>query len=402
MNITHSYSRIARFMACPLLYEEIYLRGSVGDTAVLQAGSFCHRVFDAYSRHCIASGLSTDLLVVEGVARAEWISMQSELASERRPFLLDDDVFEELMSNVIEPWSNTHTIPMSAHVEEQIAVTREMSETGWLSDDVWFRARIDLWHETSDGGAVIFDYKTGHSLHEDPLQAETYAWILMSLYPRIEQVVVTMDHVRFNIRRSRTFCRSDLPRLDRRIRRITGIIESGIRSGVPTPGAHCRTCHVAACPARPVIHCPVTTPEQARETAASLALLRRDMDRATESLRAWCEQHGPVSANGTVWGHFVQGDVGYDDAKAFYEAAVAAGLDPWKYLTVNNARTRSQRVRGALPENLLVDRRRVVFTSKQETDHDGTDEAGTAKDDNQAGQQGEASCAGQGDRDTVS
>lgn len=360
----YSYSRLAAFLRCPAQFRFRYVeRLPEPVSALAQAGQLAHAVFELYARHCMQAGVPTDLSALRNIARACFERHRDDALGRGEPCLSEAD-YDDLVRTIIVPWSETHIIggaAMAVAVEWRIAMDADGQQVAFDSPKAWFRGVID-YAASSGGHYTVTDYKTGFAPDVDPLQMQVYAWLLLSL-DLADTVIAEIDFVRFNVQKSRTYERDDLPALDERIRAIIDRIEAVAAADVyaATPGPACLHCDYAdRCTARVTPPGAITDATSARQAVEALALLERDMKRGKEALRAWCVDHGPVVHNGAVWGNHTQGSDGFDDAKAFVEALQATGVDPWRYLTVNNTAAK-RLVRDERLKPLLVNRRRVVF-----------------------------------------
>lgn len=71
-----------------------------------------------------------------------------------------------------------------AFTETQLAITRNMTPTGWFDDDCWYRGIIDV---GVDYGARVFlgDYKTG-KVKKDFDQMNLFGATYLTLHPKVE------------------------------------------------------------------------------------------------------------------------------------------------------------------------------------------------------------------------
>lgn len=70
--------------------------------------------------------------------------------------------------------------------EQQLGVTRDYKPTGFFSDDVWGRGKLDVTALLSSTTAILFDWKTGSSSYEDSFELEVQALLLQAKYPQLK------------------------------------------------------------------------------------------------------------------------------------------------------------------------------------------------------------------------
>jgi len=373
--LPHSYSRVKQALTCPLAFEQYLQRAQTGvEAEVLQVGTLFHAFAEGYAKHCVAARTSTDMHIARHIARQAYEALAADYALRQEHFI-GELVFERTFDNIIQPFTETHVFEVEqvVEIESKTAVDFHLQPCAWDSNIAWFRGRFDLLLFPTPNTAKLVDYKSGFSPEADTLQFKIYAWLVMALYPQIDEVEVEADFVRFNVQKSQTYTRDQWSWLDEQIRAICEFVEC-LRTYDARPGLHCLTCfYRGTCPAKADIPGAVTDEEQARQAVEAISLLERDLSDTKERLRAWCVEHGTVEHNGTVWGLHAAGGMGFDDATEFITAAQAHGIDPAPYLTVNNTKCKSKKAQAALKplESLKVNKRSVRFGGKKAGENGG-------------------------------
>lgn len=95
--------------------------------------------------------------------------------------------------------------------EQQMALTKNLTTTGWWDKDAWCRGVIDVGVD-SGRKAVLLDYKTGKVKH-DMDQLKMFAAVYMSANPAVEQVRTGYVWLVNNTTTQEEFTRADLPEL---------------------------------------------------------------------------------------------------------------------------------------------------------------------------------------------
>ena len=76
----------------------------------------------------------------------------------------------------------------NAKTEMQIGLSSKATIVDYFKgQDIKYRCKIDL-HIVSDNKAALFDYKTGGSKYEKPLELEIQAMFLKAKYPQLKQI----------------------------------------------------------------------------------------------------------------------------------------------------------------------------------------------------------------------
>jgi len=353
----YSYSQIRQHLDCPVAAQR-RRAGDRGDAGPLAAeGRLCHEILEAYGRHCVANSQATDLSALRGIAAdcyAVYLDAPDGMVQ------VNQQRFEELVRDVIVPFSETRLFDLSTigDFEMRIALDLRGEPVGFDSEDAWFRGVLDVVHFLPGNRARIEDYKTGFGTDKDPLQLRVYGWLLMAVYPHLEEVDVVFDYVRFNKRVGETLTREDAAAAEAEVRRIIADMEA--RSEQPyRPGPQCVYCDFAtSCAKVPeaVTESMIDDEAEAREVVEQIALLERDLGLQKDRLRAYCTRHGNVVHNGWDYGFHASGGPKFADAERFFHAAKEDGVsNPFDYLSVNNTKAAKLRKKGEYPEHLAAE-----------------------------------------------
>ena len=111
----------------------------------------------------------------------------------------------------LEPMCRSFESKGTVHAELPIAITRNLTETGFYARDVWHRAKIDVALVLNGGTALAaFDWKNGNPNYEKPFQLGVYAVDLMIKFPEAQRVAVANVWLRTNqLGEVRRFTRKD-------------------------------------------------------------------------------------------------------------------------------------------------------------------------------------------------
>lgn len=129
--------------------------------------------------------------------------------------------------------------------EVQIGLSDNLLPCGWLSEEVFIRAKIDLLIITNLNNAMVIDWKTGR-IPSDSLQADIYTLAVYAAYPSINKVVASMTGTSSGGNDPNIYINSHndvIPLSDkifRRINRIQEAVEHDVWQA--KPGYHCRWC----------------------------------------------------------------------------------------------------------------------------------------------------------------
>lgn len=137
-------------------------------------------------------------------------------------------------------------LPGQKYPEQKLALTAKFKQTGYFSDDVWFRTVIDFC--VIDGHvAGLVDYKTGKP-SSDPTQLKLMSATIMLCDQSIERVNARLLFMNHGRAESASYTRDDLPEI------WAGILPRVKRMQndhdfVPKPNGLCiRFCAVTSCP----------------------------------------------------------------------------------------------------------------------------------------------------------
>jgi len=326
--------------------------------------SFAHAAIEAYTKHCKAAVVQTDITQMHAIANKAFADLDERYISPGQ--------FNQVFKHVLVPFAETHLFDWTKQtgVELEIALDRDKRAISWDSQEAWFRGKLDF-VEFDGNRARLVDYKTGYSVDHDPFQMDVYAWLLFTLDDALQEIDVEIDHVRHNIQRVDTYERRDAHAIEESIYDAIAKIDADTQFK-PAPGPHCLHCPYAAqCDAEPIVpDGAILTEDQARAAVETLAILNRDMKATKDALREYCVTHGNVIHNGAEWGFHGQGGDGFDDAERFFAAALESAIDPWAYLRVDATKVKKlmDRRTGEYPEplqSIAVNRRSVEFGKRK-------------------------------------
>lgn len=105
---------------------------------------------------------------------------------------------------------------MPISIEDEWAYTKDWVPTGWLADDCWLRAKLDLFMPIDSHTALVIDYKTGKSRDKGiryTWQAQLYAVASFMRYPNLEVVQTEFWFLDEGGRFKNSFNRTALPPL---------------------------------------------------------------------------------------------------------------------------------------------------------------------------------------------
>ncbi len=135
--------------------------------------------------------------------------------------------------------------------EKQLALTEHfVKETGWFDSPAWVRVKLDALlfvPAPKKKGAVnvleVYDWKTGKRYEPDhDEQLELYAIAGFVLYPDVDEVVAEDWYVDSGKKESKTFHRSELPKLIKTWEaRVKPMLTD--TTFVPRPNDKCHFCH---------------------------------------------------------------------------------------------------------------------------------------------------------------
>lgn len=209
------------------------------------------------------------------------------------------DEFDNLMG-LAWRFCEAHTFQIERIVDLEEEYTTEI-------DGLTLTGRPDLL-EIDGRVATIRDYKTGWAIDPETelrgsFQGRWYAKLILDSYPQLHSVWLVWEYQRWQQTREIEIFRSDLPDIDAMLSSLVARIRrSRLTDEWPaSPGKWC-----ALCPSPQ--RCPipdeyrgegfVTSPESAQAVAELILSIDALRARSQKSLRAWCDEHGPVDVGG--------------------------------------------------------------------------------------------------------
>lgn len=159
----------------------------------------------------------------------------SQLHKDAENFLLHDapltaDLakhYRERFNSLKEHYKN---YPETVHVEEDWCVDKNWLPTGWLSNDCWFRAKLDVLIIDHDDCALIIDYKSGKKFGNEikhTQQGQVYMIHTFLRYPELKTLETQFWYLDQpeNQLLTKTYQRQDLDKylvpLEKRAQRVT-------------------------------------------------------------------------------------------------------------------------------------------------------------------------------------
>jgi putative RecB family exonuclease len=365
----YSYSRLSLYESCPAAFHMKYVK-KIPEAAsdALAFGGLIHKIIATYNQHCLSQGVETDVTAMASIAQHCFYEKPCGLSSDRFPEVLA--LAEQIAS------SRTINLLTVVGIEEWVQA--------WLEGRKYlFRGIIDRL-DIEDNLAIITDYKTDWALRtqadvEADFQLAVYAWLVAREYQQVNQFKVRLDFVRHGVVREALLDIERVKKVEGQILGLIGQVEYAIQKGKfqPKPGHFCGWCgYSTVCPAAKNIPAdvrPITTPEDARAVAEELAVLERQIAVRKEALKKYCNQAGPVEANGLVWGFHPVESRTIEDIDAFVRLMQEAGQDPRPYLAING--TKAKKIYGN-PD--LVEKLQTVIKDKSYTRFDSKKLGGDA------------------------
>ena len=146
-----SYSKIKNYRTCPFRYKKIDVDKTYKEDFSGPDLAWGNHVHKAFERR---------------------ISMG-------QPFPADLAIYEDAALRLLQA-------PGKIMVEQQLAITKDLTPCAWFADDAWFRAIADFL-AVAGKVALAIDYKTGKIL-EDSQQLALLAETIFAHYPEVEAV----------------------------------------------------------------------------------------------------------------------------------------------------------------------------------------------------------------------
>jgi CRISPR/Cas system-associated exonuclease Cas4 (RecB family) len=282
----YSYSRLDLYDGCPRAYKMRYIdKRQELPSEALERGTAVHEAVAEYARHCIDTGVKTDLDFI-------------------RSFSGTDEV-----RGILETYAETHLFDGGNYTVEKI----------WkipLGRHMW-RGVIDLMR---DDGKQIFisDAKTDHRIRSQTevnhdRQLRYYAWTALKKHPNAQEAICSIDFVRYGVTRSITYSREDMIAIEAELLKAIELIEIDTEFKA-RPGTRCAWCSwTETCPVIAQGELEVITgPNDAERAASSLIALKARIKSLEEMLKPWCTREGSINTNGMVVGYHTSKSVGYD------------------------------------------------------------------------------------------
>jgi hypothetical protein len=324
-------------MACPHQYGLVHIEGQKPpDTLASVRGRDIHEMMAAYSEHCAARRVPSDLSYFEGM-------------------LLDTgDDAAEIMQNAGDSirvdWQNFYAAEVSMGLDEDFKPTYSIDHDGNpvpFREDLWRVAGArqlttgkppmacgildDIAIFAGNTAARIRDYKS-HPRPFEPttFQAKLYSLMLFMHMPELQEVEFVLVFVRYtNIARPIKFHRDQVPELKDEVLRVrnrqiqyhhdyqTGVIdyEEGLRTLPALAGTHCTYCPALSNP----VKCPISSLnpmlELSPEERMHYRLWYAAMNRANnQAMKQWVEGTGnPIHATDANGKRYTFGPVETED-----------------------------------------------------------------------------------------
>ena len=335
-----SHSKLECFDSCPLRYKLRYLDKLPEERSMpLLIGGASHEVFARYGKHCMDSGVPTDVSVLPQIVR-EVVYGDSDSAG--------GAAIQAEVADITERFGETHLFNLDAiiGIEERFPSTwrppGQWPSGPNLGDRHVFVGIVDLLEIGDDGEAVITDYKTNWQVSsqadaESNPQLKRYCWLIHSEYPHFEKFIVNLDFVRHGIIRTVEY---DLDVVEETEHDLLAAVDrlEATRAWPATPGSACAICgYTDRCP---VLHQPGVSAcgseEEAEEMAGQLLVLGERIKALDNALKAWTAINGPIQVNGVELGHLPSESVGITDVRAVVEALQTAKIDPIDYISISS------------------------------------------------------------------
>lgn len=134
-------------------------------------------------------------------------------------------------------------------VEQDMAITREFTSTGYWDRNVWYRAKCDF-VKIVGPVALAVDWKTG-KIVEDSEQLALMAQCIFSTYPEVQKIRTMFDWLGNNAETKVDLTRADMATLWRQLLPEVQGYEEACRTFTfpPKPSGLCKSyCPVTSCP----------------------------------------------------------------------------------------------------------------------------------------------------------
>jgi len=258
--------------------------------------------------------------------------------------------------------------------EVEIAITKEGEQTGWRSNDVWFRFKIDK-VDIEEDRLVITDWKSGWNTDISRFQLEVYAWALSYIdlagpgHKEYDTILVKNHFIRYRIEKSVEIPVSTIPNIEKKVRKIVAGME--VAKKFPAkPGSFCSLCGYASkCSERmslvergnlPIID----TMEKAVEYAGNVLVFQQRLNAVRDLLRGFVDENGNIPLATGSYGYNPQNTLEILDKEKVYDALCEQGIDPLTYFNVDKMTIR----KAGLPKELIKPIQEIQFGFKKRKD----------------------------------
>lgn len=350
-----SYSQLNAYNTCPQQYKFKYIDNLIPEwDEPISLGSALHTAIASYLTDSIAVGSMA-------IDRA-WMFLETALNLANIQGTLRQEA-EKVFNNFVSRFE----LDFSANPQIEHHILLDEDEP--FSPPV--QGYLDLLYKKGNKAKVI-DFKTGQAFVKDYLQAEIYAYLVMSADDKIEWVDVEFDYVRFDYQDTVSFDRSIIPRVAKYILDRQKLIES--EDFKPRLGQHCWVCPFShLCPAMHLREslAPPRSPQDAEALALELLKTQARLDFIKKALSAYVKENANVKVAGQEIGYFERTTVNYDLPK-LVSRMEEKGLDPYQFLSVN--RTKFKRYEPEFTDCVVGIKKSVAWgvrKSKEEGDVQG-------------------------------
>lgn len=334
MRRPESPSSIDLYHNCPLAYKLRYVTcAPAADSPYLELGRTFHELAAEYAKHCLQSGLRTDL---------DWLRELAHEKASALPFQLRGELHK-----LSEALGYTFMLPDGAEtylIEDKLGVTEDFEPCDFSDPKCMLRGITDFAIVRRDY-IYLVDYKTTYKVppaSEVPIQAAAYAALLGAVY-RGKPIKTCFLYVRYGVERNWTFEPEMLPEMASYFKKLITRMHSS--EDYPARiSSFCDRCPYAYCCPELERYAqnsnlpegPLTT-EQAQELAKEYKALSIKMKLIEEKLRSYCEQWGPVVVEDEVLGYELKQVRSVPDPRAVIELLGKAGVPKerlWQLLTL--------------------------------------------------------------------
>lgn len=318
--ISFSYSKIRAWNECPKSYELTYLEKvgrDEGDPLIL--GSAAHQFFQSW----VESFINAQIQGWPEIALKCW-------ASEPR----DQNLYQEYLSiceKFVEHF-DFNEIPKEAKTicELEIALDKDLNRCDWMSENVWFRGKIDR-IDMIGNTAIITDYKSSFKGKTDAFQGFIYAWLTSIIYPEITNFKIIIHYIRSDWKEKYEFSKEKLSGIEFQIKAITETIE-GDNKFKAKPGSRCSSCLVAfSCLKKGSTIKSITNENSAKKIAGDILAAEAQLESKKDLLKAWVSENGEVKLNGETFSFFPY-ETWKGDTKELVSVLTDNNIEPWGYL----------------------------------------------------------------------